>query len=145
MYHDCKLLQEIINIFLFFKYMIYSLTLSHYRIYLILPHVDKWTSSRTAICYTRNYLLSRRDHHVSFSRYKFVEIVRGKSWQLLWFITIIANQINVCQSQKLYCGTSGTSPLPPKLMKNLHCMILQQLVLKKYFSTGTLFGGDIDL
>ena len=78
-----------LNIFLFFNYMIYSLTWSYHRVYLISPHVEKRTSSRTAICYTRNYLLSRRDHHVSFSRYKFVEIVRGKSLQLLWIISNI--------------------------------------------------------
>lgn len=38
---------------------------SHHRVHLISPRVDKRTSSRTAIGYTRNYLLSRRDNHVS--------------------------------------------------------------------------------
>ena len=67
--HVCKLLMKA-NIWFFPCYYIpvYSLYLfgcSHHRVHLISSCVDKWTSSRTAIGYTRNYLLSRRDNHVS--------------------------------------------------------------------------------
>ena len=46
-------------------YFFYLFGCSHHRVHLISPCVDKWTCSRTALGHTRNYLLSRRDNHVS--------------------------------------------------------------------------------